>query len=303
MAALDRETELRKRTQTFVQRLVDVIPDLFYVKSAEGRYIIVNEAHARERQAEKEELTGVDSYILEPEAAAEAMRREDHAVAGGADVDREEHSFLPGTREERFRHVVKRRSVHVDGSPVVVGAHFDITRWKVAERELERVAYEDSLTGLANRRYFIAEAERAASRADRHGQLLSLLLFDLDHFKRINDEHGHQAGDDVLRRVAERTRKSLRKDDMPARWGGEEFVALLPLTGLQEATLVANRLRASIAATPVPTSAGPLAVTCSCGIAQRRPGEAILDFIARADAALYQAKHGGRNACVAAPAE
>jgi diguanylate cyclase (GGDEF)-like protein len=80
-------------------------------------------------------------------------------------------------------------------------------------------------------------------------------------------------------------------------------VVLLPLTALAEGVLVANRLRTAIAATPIPTSAGPLPVTCSCGVAQRRPGEAILDFIARADAALYQAKDGGRNACVAAPME
>jgi diguanylate cyclase (GGDEF)-like protein/PAS domain S-box-containing protein len=302
-AALGRETELRRRTQTFVQRLIDVIPDPFYVKSAEGRFLIVNEAFARAHQVSPEELVGVDSYILEPEEAADAVRREDRAVVAGGQVDKEEHRAVPGTRDERFHQVVKRRSVHVDGSPVVVGAHFDVTRWKVAERELERVAYEDSLTGLANRRYFLAEAERAAARADRHGQALSLLIFDLDHFKRINDGHGHQAGDDVLCRVAERARKSLRSEDMPARWGGEEFVVLLPLTALPQAMQVANRLRSAIASAPVPTCAGPLPVTCSCGVAQRAKGEPIAALIARADAALYKAKEAGRNACVPAALE
>ena len=105
----------------------------------------------------------------------------------------------------------------------------------------------------------------------------------------------------MLCRVAERTRKSLRTEDMPARWGGEEFVVLLPLTALPQAMLVANRLRSAIGATPTPTCAGPLAVTCSCGVAQRRRAEPIADLIARADAALYQAKDSGRNACVAAP--
>jgi diguanylate cyclase (GGDEF)-like protein/PAS domain S-box-containing protein len=297
-AVLERETGLRKRTQTFVQRLIDVIPDPFYVKSAAGRFIIVNQAYARGQQASPEDLVGVDSYILEPEETADAVRKEDREVVAGAQVDKEEHAAMPGG--ERFHQVVKRRSVYVDGSPVVVGAHFDVTRWKVAERELERVAYQDSLTALANRRYFLAEAERAAAGADRHGQDLSLLMFDLDHFKRINDQHGHQAGDDVLCRVAERTRKSLRTEDMPARWGGEEFVVLLPLTALPQAMLVADRLRAAIGATPTPTCAGPLPVTCSCGVAQRRRAEPIVDLIARADAALYQAKDSGRNACVAA---
>ena len=299
-AALARETEERKRTQRFVQRLVDVIPDPFYVKSATGRFIIVNEAHAREKQTPKEDLVAFDSYVLESDEVADHARKEDRAVVAGAEVDKEVHSGAPGSDGERFSHVVKRRSEHIDGTPVIVGAHFDITRWKVAERELERAAYQDSLTGLPNRRYFLAEAERAASLADRHGHALSLLMFDLDHFKRINDAHGHQAGDDVLCRVAERTRKSLRTDDMPGRWGGEEFVVLLPMTALPEASFVANRLRLAIAAPPVPTSAGPLPVTCSCGIAQRRRGEPILDFIGRADAALYQAKDAGRNACVAA---
>jgi diguanylate cyclase (GGDEF)-like protein/PAS domain S-box-containing protein len=302
-AALARETELRKRTQTFVQRLIDVIPDPFYVKSAEGRFIIVNEAYARAQRASPEELVGVDSYILEPEEAADEIRREDRAVIAGGQVEKEQRSVVPSSGAERFHQVVKRRSIHVDGSPVMVGAHFDVTRWKVAERELERAAYQDPLTGLANRRYFLAEAERAGSRAERHGQALSLMLFDLDHFKRVNDEHGHQAGDDVLCRVAERARKSLRNEDMPARWGGEEFVVLLPMTALPQAMLVANRLRAAIAATPLPTCGGPLPVTCSCGVAQRRPAEPIAELMARADAALYQAKDSGRNACVAAPLE
>ena len=293
--ALARETELRKRTQNFVQRLIDVIPDPFYVKTAQGRFIIVNEAYARGKEASTYDLVGVDSYIFEPDdESADALRAEDRAVVVGSKVDREERSA------ERFYQVVKRRSEDVDGSPVVVGAHFDVTRWKVAERELERVAYEDALTGLANRRYFLAEAERAAARAARHGHALSLLIFDLDHFKRINDTHGHQAGDDVLCRVAERTRKCLRTEDTPARWGGEEFVVLLPFTALSQAMVVANRLRAAIAAEPLPTGAGPLAVTCSCGIAERRRGEPIAELIARADAALYQAKESGRNACVPA---
>ena len=303
-AALGRETELRKRTQTFVQRLIDVIPDPFYVKSAEGRFIIVNESHARDKEAPTDQLIGVDSYMLEADdVAAEAMRKEDRSVVAGAEVDKEEHGVMPDSGKEHFHHVVKRRCVHVDGSPVIVGAHFDITRWKVAERELERVAYEDPLTGLANRRYFLAEVERAVARADRHGQAVSLLIIDLDHFKRINDTHGHQAGDEVLQEVAKRARKSLRAEDMPGRWGGEEFVALLPMTALPEALLVGNRLRLAIGGLPIATSAGPLPVSLSCGVAQRRRAEPIANLIARADAALYRAKAAGRNACVAAPME
>jgi diguanylate cyclase (GGDEF)-like protein/PAS domain S-box-containing protein len=315
-AALRRQESASERTRQFAQRLLDAVPMPVYIKDAQSRYIIVNETLTKEWQRPAAEMIGVTSMSLAPtEEIARVMREEDVAVLAGGSVYKEEENYHPVTGKGRFRVVTKTLCHDAEGAPVIVCTMFDTTAWRNAEHdlkavleretalrgELERVAYEDSLTGLANRRYFLAEAERAAARADRHDQALSLLMFDLDHFKRINDTHSHQAGDDVLARVAERTRNSLRAEDMAARWGGEEFVVLLPLTALPEAMLVANRLRAAIAATPTPTCAGPLPVSCSCGVAQRRRGERIADFIARADAALYAAKDAGRNACVAAP--
>jgi diguanylate cyclase (GGDEF)-like protein/PAS domain S-box-containing protein len=294
--------ERDRRAQAFTQRLIDGIPDPLYVKNAESRYLLVNEAFARERGRPRGELVGLSSYDLAatPEIG-ELSAREDRDVLAGQDVHKEQHTTLPVTGEECFRIVSKRRCIDADGQAVVVGAHFYITRWKVAERELERLAHEDMLTGIANRRYFRAEAERAVRRAERHGEALSLLLVDLDHFKRVNDALGHQAGDEVLCEVVTRARGSLRAEDLPGRWGGEEFIVLLPLTGLEDALPVADRLREAVAAVPMATSAGPVSLTVSCGVAQWCPPESIEGLIARADAALYAAKHAGRNVCVGDP--
>lgn len=298
--ALDEQTTLRERTQSFIQRVIDVIRDPFYIKDAEGHYLMVNDALARERQLDKSRLLGQSSYSnVDSLAMAAESQREDRAVIGGAEVDKELH-YHTSAGNERFIQVVKRRCTNVDASPVIVVAHFDITRWRVAERELARMAHEDALTRLANRRCFLVEMERAISRADRHEEALSIVLFDLDHFKRVNDEHGHPIGDEVLVEVARRTRSSLRGEDTPCRWGGEEFVVLLPQMGAEEALIVANRLRDAVEATPVMTSIGDIAITTSCGVAQRQVGELAMTLITRADRALYKAKSGGRNMCMTA---
>ncbi|HSD39386.1 MAG TPA: diguanylate cyclase [Rhodocyclaceae bacterium] len=298
-AALLQQTTLREHTLSFIQRVIDVIRDPFYIKDAEGRYLMVNEALAREHRQDKAALIGKLSYSDRLYASgAEDSLREDRDVIGGAELDKELH--LTDSGDERFLQVVKRRCTDVDGAPVIVVAHFDITRWRVAERELARMAHEDPLTGLANRRSFFNEAKRVFSRADRYGEALSLLLFDLDHFKHVNDQHGHPVGDEVLSEVVRRTRASLRGEDIPCRWGGEEFVVLLPQMLASQASVVAERLRETIASLAFGTSAGELAMSISCGIAERRPDESITSLVARADAALYRAKDAGRNTCILA---
>ena len=119
---------------------------------------------------------------------------------------------------------------------------------------------------------------------------VSVAFVDLDHFKRINDEHGHDVGDEVLEEVAELIRAELRESDIVARFGGEEFVILLPDVGLRGARGVANRIRNSLI-----DSRLPVAATLSAGVATRQPGEALDDLVARADAALLKAKQEGRN--------
>ena len=163
-------------------------------------------------------------------------------------------------------------------------------------------ATHDVLTGLANRRS--AEERLEAWRADatRHHEPLSVLLLDLDHFKRINDRHGHAAGDLVLQAVGKVLRDELRGGDLGARFGGEEFLVVLPHCAGDEAFETAERIRTRIAAMRVPVDHRALRITVSVGVAGLRTEESVASLLVRADAALYAAKARGRDRCVAAPA-
>ena len=169
--------------------------------------------------------------------------------------------------------------------------------------ELERLATTDGLTGLANRRRLFERLEQEMYRARRYGTALSLVMFDIDHFKRVNDRWGHAAGDQVLREIARETHQLLRKTDRAGRYGGEEFVVLLPETDLAEAILTAHRLHQQISETVITPELGvPVSVTISAGVATLAPAESGEALIHRADQALYRAKQGGRDRVEAAAA-
>jgi diguanylate cyclase (GGDEF)-like protein len=160
------------------------------------------------------------------------------------------------------------------------------------------------LTGLPNRRALIAYAEHRVCQAQRGGGTLSVLMIDVDHFKRINDTHGHAIGDEVLRHMAQVLPTGLRGRDRLGRLGGEEFLVVLPGAGMEQAARVAARMRAAIAATPLIGAAGQLHFTVSIGVAELGlPQESVAGLLARADAALYQAKGNGRNAVALAEAQ
>jgi len=152
-------------------------------------------------------------------------------------------------------------------------------------RRLESLARTDSLTGLANRRALEEALVAELSRAERSGQPLSVVMLDIDHFKVYNDELGHQAGDDLLRELAAAWSRELRPTDILARFGGEEFLAVLPGSDTTASASVADRLRLAL----------PTGVTASAGVATWGPHETMADLVARADAALYTAKGVGRN--------
>jgi diguanylate cyclase (GGDEF)-like protein len=170
-------------------------------------------------------------------------------------------------------------------------------------RRLHRLAMTDELTRLPNRRAFFAHAEEALEHARRGGEPLALLALDIDHFKRINDTLGHEAGDRVLQRVAGAARSALRDGDVVGRTGGEEFLALLPATPPAAAAEVAERLRAAVQRLDLADLAPDLAVSVSVGVAGREDGASSVGAIVqRADEALYRAKAGGRNRVELAPA-
>ena len=165
-----------------------------------------------------------------------------------------------------------------------------------ANYRLQRLAALDGLTGLNNRRHFFDIAYIEFSRARRYGHPLSAMLLDIDHFKDFNDNFGHAIGDQVLQEVANCCRQSLRQTDILGRYGGEEFVILLPETDRHIALTVAERLRKTIARTTISTEKGDLGVTVSIGTAENNEYTPDLEtLIARADQAMYIAKHKGRN--------
>lgn len=157
-------------------------------------------------------------------------------------------------------------------------------------RELERRATEDAMTGILNRFGWNERAPQALAAADADNSLVSLLYLDLDHFKSINDRHGHAVGDAVIEHAAQLIRKEVRQHDLVARLGGEEFAVLLTGTGAIRASAVAERIRRDFA-----HGDGPVPSSLCVGVAERLPGESISVLMGRADAALLRAKRNGRN--------
>jgi diguanylate cyclase (GGDEF)-like protein len=173
----------------------------------------------------------------------------------------------------------------------------DITERKYAEMELERLARTDMLTGITNRRHFFELAESQFGVAQRYDHQLAILMLDVDHFKSINDQYGHLAGDFILHFVAQQCQNSMRSTDIFARYGGEEFICLLPEQTEKGAVELAERIRQLLEQTEVTYEAHRLRVTASFGLAliETESSLTLEQMIDRADQALYQSKRDGRN--------
>jgi diguanylate cyclase (GGDEF)-like protein len=160
---------------------------------------------------------------------------------------------------------------------------------------LRRLATTDPLTGTFNRRHFMDLMAREQRRADRYGAIYSLLMVDIDHFKKVNDTYGHQVGDQAIQAMADACKKLMRPTDIVARYGGEEFIITLTHTDLAGALKVAERLRLAVADIALPTEQGALGFTISIGVSTYAKASRLEQIIAAADHALYAAKAGGRN--------
>jgi diguanylate cyclase (GGDEF)-like protein len=197
-----------------------------------------------------------------------------------------------------FWSTISARRLKVSGTPAQLLWSYDISARKQLEEQLRELATTDELTGLGNRREFMARGETLLAHCIRQHHDCTVMMADLDHFKQINDEHGHHMGDMVLKMFAKIFRKELRNFDLTGRLGGEEFAAILPETTLEKAMEVAERVRKATARFEVPIlSGGVLSVTISLGLSTLKAGEnASLDSLLRqADQALYEAKRSGRN--------
>ena|GEM_PF-435365 len=187
------------------------------------------------------------------------------------------------------------------GSPCrIIGFNTDINKQKKIEAHLKELATIDELTGVANRTKVKELLDREVDRARRYRNPLSLIYFDIDHFKQVNDTYGHKAGDNVLIKITQLIQKELRKTDILARWGGEEFLIVIPETSLHNGVVLANKLREIIEEFEFDQASK---VTCSFGVTQFTLHDDIDKFIERADKALYEAKDSGRNRVISITGE
>ncbi|WP_342132317.1 sensor domain-containing diguanylate cyclase [Hydrogenophaga sp. OTU3427] len=281
-----------------VQDLYDRAPCGYHSLDRHGNYVQVNQTELNWLGATKEEVIGRpftdflsdSSKLIFAQTFPEFLAR-GHIKDVEFELRRGTGSLMPvlvsatAILDEAGEMLMSRSTV------------FDNTDQKMMEAQLERLARTDMLTSLSNRRDFYDQAEREIARARRHGVALSLMLLDIDHFKQVNDVHGHAAGDEVLRHLSRTVGQVLRETDLPARLGGEEFAVLMPDTDLDSAADVAERLRLKLGNTPAVLGSGAaLAYTVSIGVAAWAQGDTDVDAaLQRADAALYRAKHGGRN--------
>lgn len=219
-------------------------------------------------------------------AGAPLITRDGQALGTVCVIDRVPRSFDEDDRETLS-----------DLAAIVI----DELELRLANRELAVLAQTDPLTGCLNRRTFFSLSEREMGRRRRTGGDIAVLVLDIDHFKKINDTHGHSAGDVVLAQFADQIAQTIRVQDVFARLGGEEFALVLPDASQAQAIETGERLRRIVEQTPIHTDHGPISITVSVGAATVKPGEASVELaLRRADMALYRAKHCGRNRVIAA---
>lgn len=269
--------------------LVDVDTEGFF------RYLKLNPRH--------EQLTGLHTdtvrghtpqQVLLPEIARHVTKKYQECVDALAPIAYEETLALPGGTRVWHTHLTP--VVRGDRVTQIVGSSRDLTDRITMEEELRFLSEMDSLTGVANRRKIREELERELARAIRHSHALSILVLDVDHFKVVNDNFGHDTGDAVLRAITTTAEAILRPSDRLGRWGGEEFVIVLPETDKRGAVILAERVRGSIAES---RALPEHSITVSIGVASLFDHQLATDtvdsLVQRADERLYRAKENGRN--------
>lgn len=294
MAERENVEVLRAASEKRLRLITDNLPVLIAYVDREERFRFGNATFERWFGVAPERLVGMTiAELMGEDVARQGAASLDGAFAGRATTCQ---MRLQIQGSPRVLEGVYIPDLQPDGSVAGVYAlKHDMTRVKEVEEQLTRLARVDSLTGLANRRSFNESLQAVLARAARHGRAPALAYLDVDHFKRINDSHGHGVGDEVLKEFGERLRACVRASDTPARLSGDEFVVILEeIDSREEAERIAAKIVAAMRA-PFVTGAGPLAVTASVGVALWRQGQDEDALLAAADGALYVAKEGGRD--------
>ncbi|MGM0412343.1 MAG: sensor domain-containing diguanylate cyclase [Pseudomonadota bacterium] len=298
--SVQRDITSRAEAEQFNQTLLNSLGEGVFGINAEGAFTFVNPAALRLLGYDREEeLLGENSHQLTHHTDTEGQPYPEEAcpiyqvMQTGEPLEAWQDVFWrrDGSRfpVETYATPLWRDLGTVFGGVVVFR---DISEQKRLERELEQQATHDRLTGLYNRGFFDQVLDKEIGRAARYGHPLSLILLDIDHFKAINDTYGHLVGDEILKGLAARMARRLRESDTLARWGGEEFIALLPATQATGARELAEGIRRQVAEEAFPDVGH---ITISLGVAELEPGESLKDLTRRTDDALYAAKSAGRD--------
>jgi diguanylate cyclase (GGDEF)-like protein/PAS domain S-box-containing protein len=290
---IDESPELRNAL-AYLSAVLDNIDNGIVLLDQNRRVVFCNQAAADMYSRTIDSLIGLHSdevmkdaapLMADPEDFLRRVRQPEtgaYAARGEFELEKPRRRFIRWTA----------KPVPIDGGIGQLGVLTDVTSEVDLNRERETLARTDPVTSLMNRRGAEELLEREASRAQRFGLRVSLVLFDLDHFKQVNDRHGHDAGDEALRAVAQTLLSAMRGVDAVARWGGDELLAILPATGADGARSFAERVRHSVEQLDERVIHG---ATLSSGVAELQPGEDWAEAIRRADSKLYEAKEAGRN--------
>ncbi len=273
-------------------------PVYCYMISTEGIILNVNNAALEVLGYEKQELIGKPLRTI---YAPESLPKMKQLLAKWQETGklRDEEIVIISKEGNRRSVILSTDAVKDDDGKVLhsVSVQRDITERKRVEETLREMATIDPLTSLYNRRRFSEFLDHEIDRAKRYKTDLSIIMFDIDHFKKINDTYGHGEGDNVLRMLGARMKDIVRKSDIVARWGGEEFIVLAVNTNLRNAQIVAEKIRSDVENLHLTSGPG---FTVSAGVAQFNDKDDANSLINRADKALYQAKNSGRNQVQAA---
>lgn len=280
-----------KTANIYLQGVIEAVMDALIVVNREGRIKTVNKAAIDLMGLSEDNLIGEPVEKIFFKGFVEGMDI-DELISKGY-IKGIEKMFISGKLKKIpvlfSSAVMKNGSDEVKG---IVCVALDITERKAQDDRIKELAEIDELTKIYNRRMFLHFLDLELNMSRRHGRPFSVVMFDIDHFKKINDTFGHQTGDTVLQRVVTLTRASLRATDILARYGGEEFMVIAVETGLAGAKTLAEKIRGIICGSAIEEVG---TVTVSLGAAQWKPDDTADSLVKRVDAALYNAKNNGRN--------
>ncbi|NMP30018.1 diguanylate cyclase [Thalassotalea sp. M1531] len=302
-----KEMEIKlQNSNAMLDSILSNIDAFVYKKDRDFRFQYINSKTAEIFGLSEEEILGQSHSELFPESSQDFTKMDEEVFSTQQKQVGEEH-FITPTGEKRYYWSTKIPLFDENGEMTsYIGFSTDVTELSELKLELEKQVQEeianrlqqeeravtDHLTGLYNRFKLSEEINVELRRTNRYHKEFCVIILDADNFKEVNDQLGHNAGDKVLKQIADVILKSIRKTDIAARWGGEEFLILCPETDLEGGVKLANKIQSEIAATTFPTNR---IQTVSAGVSQYQVNDNVFDIVERADKALYKAKNAGRN--------